>query len=162
MVNPVSVAAWFINHVDRDSGDSMTPLKLQKLLYYAQAWHLLAFDKPLFDEDMQAWAHGPVVPSVYHEFKGYGFNSIPEHKAIEEIDATSEAILSQVADIYGEFSAKRLEAMTHLEAPWRDARGGLAPEARCDSVIPKDAIKTFFQRTYGEMTDEQEATQGKD
>ena len=158
MTKPVNVAAWFINRVDRDSGDSMTPLKLQKLLYYAQAWHLLAFDKPLFDEDMQAWAHGPVVPSVYHEFKEYGFNSILEYKGAEEIDEESEAILSQVADIYGEFSAKRLEAMTHQEAPWRDARGGLAPEARCEAVIPKDAIKAYFKRTYGEMTDEQEAT----
>lgn len=157
MVNPISVAAWFVNHVDRDSGDSTTHLKVQKLLYYAQAWHLLAFDTPLFDEDMQAWAHGPVVPSVYHEFKQYGFNSIPEYKGSEEIEKASEEILSQVANIYGEFSAKRLEAMTHLEDPWRDARGELAPEARCDAVIPKDAIKIYFQRTYGEMTDEQEA-----
>ncbi|MEG0940037.1 MAG: DUF4065 domain-containing protein [Comamonas sp.] len=157
MTNPINVAAWFINHVDRDSGDSMTPLKLQKLLYYAQAWHLLAFDEPLFQEEMQAWAHGPVVPSVYHEFKTYGFNSIPEYNGAEEIDEESERILSQVADIYGEFSAKRLEAMTHMEDPWKDARRGIAPEARCDAVIPKDTIKAYFQRTYGEMTDEQNA-----
>lgn len=157
MANPVNVAAWFVNHVDRDSGDFMTPLKVQKLLYYAQAWHLLAYDKALFDEDMQAWAHGPVVPSVYQEFKAHGYDSIPKYEGAEEIEEASEAILSQVANIYGEFSAKRLEAMTHLEDPWRDARGGLPPEARCEEIIPKDAIKAYFLRTYGEMTDEQEA-----
>lgn len=60
------IAKWLLSAIDRDSGDSITPLKLQKLIYYAQAWSLALPERayPLFDEDMQAWAHGPVVESV--------------------------------------------------------------------------------------------------
>lgn len=157
MANPIDVATWFVNRIDRNSGESITHLKVQKLLYYAQAWHLLAFEKPLFTEELRAWSHGPVVPSVYHSLKEHGWNAIPELAQKDELDAEAEGILEQVLSIYGEFSAKRLEAMTHSEDPWKEARGDLQPEARCDAVISREAIKAYFKRTYGELEDEKEA-----
>ena len=57
------VARWFVNHADRASGEAITQLKLQKLVYYADAWFLANFDEPLIKEDFEAWAHGPVVPA---------------------------------------------------------------------------------------------------
>jgi len=74
---PSDAARWFINRADRLAGDDMTHLKLQKLIYFAQAWHLANTGEPLFREDMQAWTHGPVVPSVWHAYKQYQWEPIP-------------------------------------------------------------------------------------
>src|SRR5258708_4115865 len=73
----LDVANWFLAAMDRGAGDSITHLKLQKLVYYAQAWSLALRNKPLFDEDFVAWTHGPVVKSVWRRFKGYGLDAIP-------------------------------------------------------------------------------------
>ncbi len=74
---PSKVAKWFINRTNREAGDVITHLKLQKLVYYAQAWYLANFNRPLFDEDMQAWTHGPVVPSLWKEYRDCGWDGIP-------------------------------------------------------------------------------------
>ena len=74
------IAGWFVNAADRDSGEAPTHLKIQKLVYYTQAWYLANFDTPLFDEDMQAWTHGPVAPSVYEKYRGAGFDVLPREK----------------------------------------------------------------------------------
>lgn len=74
------VAKWFLSRVDRDSGDSITHLKLQKLVYYAQAWNLAHFGEPLFDEELKAWTHGPVAPSVWHEYKDSRWDALPACK----------------------------------------------------------------------------------
>ena len=63
--SPLDMAKWFINRVDRESGESITNLKLQKLLYFAQSYYLANYNKQFFNEEMQAWAHGPVVRECY-------------------------------------------------------------------------------------------------
>ena len=159
MAAPISVANWFIQRLTNpDSGDNVTHLKVQKLLYFAQAWHLLALDRPLFEEDMQAWAHGPVVPSVFQVFKGNGWEALPINGDVEGIDEESEEILEQVVDIYGDYSAKRLEQITHAEDPWVVTRGDLAPEARCERPIPRELIRDYYMRTFGDALNAQEAT----
>jgi uncharacterized phage-associated protein len=75
-VNPQLIANYFIQSVDTDSGDNITHLKLQKLMYFAQAWYLANINKVLFDEDMQAWAHGPVTPSIWHKYKENRWGSL--------------------------------------------------------------------------------------
>ncbi|HEU0080276.1 MAG TPA: type II toxin-antitoxin system antitoxin SocA domain-containing protein, partial [Longimicrobiaceae bacterium] len=69
MHSALDVAAWFLNEVDRKSGDSITNLKLQKLVYYAQAWAVTLLGRPLFEEKVEAWAHGPVGDVVYQAYK---------------------------------------------------------------------------------------------
>lgn len=160
MANPLSVAHWFVQRLtNTEAGDMVTHLRVQKLLYFAQAWHLLALNRPLFEEDMQAWAHGPVVPSVFHALKEYGWQPLPLDGNAEGIEEDSLGILEQVVDIYGDYSAKRLERMTHEEDPWRVTRGDLSPEERCERVIPLDLIRDFYLRTYGELQDGEEAPQ---
>jgi uncharacterized phage-associated protein len=140
----LDIAKWFINATDRESGDAITHLKVQKLVYYAQGWALAYFDKPLFAEDLQAWAHGPVAPSVYDHFRDAGFQAIPEQPVTRKVTGDVAALLESVNDKYGIYTAKRLERMTHAEPPWRNARGALPPEARCSNVITKDDIKAHF------------------
>lgn len=140
----LDIAKWFINSTDRESGDAITHLKVQKLVYYAQGWALAYFDKPLFAEDLEAWAHGPVAPSVYHHFRDTTYQAIPEQRVTRKVVGDAEALLESVNDKYGIYTAKRLERMTHSEEPWRRARDGIPPEARSRNIITKDDMKSFF------------------
>ncbi len=142
----LDIAKWFINATDRESGDAITHLKVQKLIYYAQGWALGRTGEPLFDEDLEAWAHGPVAMSVYHQFRDCGFDAIPSQKITRRITGEHARLLTRVNNEYGIFSAKRLEKKTHAERPWLEARGSLPPEARCKNVIVKATMRRFFER----------------
>ena len=138
------VATWFINTTDREAGDIVTHLKVQKMLYYAQGWALALLEKPLFDEDMQAWAHGPAVPSVWDKLKAFGWAEIPPQKVKRKICGDAALVLNAVNERYGIYTAKALEKRTHAETPWVRARGTLPPEARCTDIIPKEEMRAFF------------------
>lgn len=141
---PLQVANWFLANIDRDAGDLITHLKLQKLVYYAQAWSLASRGVPLFQEDIQAWAHGPVAPSVFRAFRDYGMDPIPSPARVPDLDPGAVELLEEVLDVYGEHSAKKLEMLTHREKPWREARGDLPDEARSDAVITKESMRAFY------------------
>lgn len=155
------IANWFLAAIDRDAGDAITHLKLQKLVYYAQAWSLAIpeRDKPLFDEEIQAWAHGPVAESVFHEFKGSSWEALPAPEIAPEIDEDDEEFLHEILAVFGEYSGKQLERMTHSEDPWKAARGDLPPEARSNTVIDKKLMMEFYRDLYERAGDgeEQEA-----
>lgn len=142
----VRVADWFLANVDRASGDSMTHLKLQKLVYYAQSWSLANFNRPLFEEDFQAWTHGPVAPSLWTRFKGAQWDSLPPPKTVPILARTQDAVLPEVMKEYGKFEAKFLEGMTHAEDPWKQTRGSLPIQARCTKAIPKKVIRDYYAK----------------
>lgn len=146
------IANWFLCHIDRDAGDSITHLKLQKMLYYAQAWCMVLSGKSLFEDYFEAWSHGPVLPGVYNEFKRYGFEALPSCDCVNDIQKEVENILDEVRRVYGEKSAKYLEELTHHEAPWIEARNGLPLEVRCSNIILKENMLRF----YSEMLQENE------
>jgi uncharacterized phage-associated protein len=115
------VADYFLANVDEDAGDNLSNLKLQKLLYYAQGLHVAMHDgDPLFSETIFAWEHGPVVESIYFRYKTYGWQGInrPALFDIDEYPPENRELLDVVFRVYGQFSAKRLELMTHGEPPW--------------------------------------------
>lgn len=139
------IAIWFLrkNRIVRDEADadSISNLKLQKLLYYAQGCYLAITNKPLFDEEILAWKHGPVVYEVYQDYKKYGSYGIPDDKLeIVDIDEYTENILNQVYDIFGQYSAWGLRNMTHQEKPWK--------ETKQNDVIDLDLIKEYFKENY--------------
>jgi uncharacterized phage-associated protein len=140
----LDVAHWFINQVDRECGDSITHLKVQKLLYFAQAYYLANFSKPLINEDFEAWVHGPVIRAVYDAFSGNGSSSLDSVKTDFNPSASVENYLVSFYDKYGALSAKKLEALSHKHQPWIDAREGYQPYDRCEVIITKEAIKTFY------------------
>lgn len=144
LLSPFDVANWFLCNMDREAGDSITHLKLQKLIYYSQAWALVLNGKPLFEEDFEAWTHGPVIPEVYEQYKDFGFNALPACDCKNEVTKQQEYVLLEVKRVYGEKSAKYLEDLTHHEAPWIHARGNLPLEARCNNIISKDAMHAFY------------------
>jgi uncharacterized phage-associated protein len=139
------VANFFLRAVDADAGDSMTNLRLQKLLYFAQAWHLANFDSPLFEDDFQAWVHGPVIPRIYQKYKHCGFHPIPGPFPTPRLDAQTAELLAEVWDVYGSYSPTGLEDLTHRDQPWLDARAGHPPGEPCRNVISEAAIQSYYK-----------------
>lgn len=136
--NVTEIANWFINELHPE------PLKLQKLLYFAQGYSYAFNDKPLFDEDIEAWVHGPVVPSVYYKYKNFVFNPITiEHENVNLDNETLE-ILNYVKNNFSKYDSKYLEEMTHNQEPWILSREGLDPDERSDKTISKESISAFF------------------
>lgn len=142
--NAYDVANFFVKRF-QEAGDPLTNLKLQKLLYYSQGWHLAMMDQPLFDERIEAWPHGPVVPPVYGSFKQYQWNPITATAAEPSLPEPVAAHLTNVMDVYGVHGAYYLERLTHQEPPWREARGNLSPTDPCNNVILHESMKTFFR-----------------
>jgi len=143
---PTVLAKWFINRVDREAGDTITHLKLQKLLYYAQAWHLANTGEPLFDEEIQAWTHGPVVPSVWRAYREKRWEPLELVDRLPDLNKYTQNYLDRVFQVYGGFTAKRLELMTHNEDPWKEARGDLPLEASCQNVISHDTMRRYYRK----------------
>lgn len=135
------VAKYFLAKSDEEAGDAITNLKLQKLVYYAQGFSLVLLNRPLFNEPIEAWTHGPVVSSLYDEYKKYGSNTIPIPTDVDFSTYSKEEkeLMDEVYDVYGQYSAWRLREMTHEEPPWKDAYAD-SP----GSVIPHDSMKRFF------------------
>ena len=144
-VSPREIAKWFVLQTDHDAGNATTHLKVQKLVYYAQGWSMAKLGAPLFDEDLEAWAHGPVARSVWEEYKSYGFDPLPRRRLARRLDGDVTRLLVAVDDKYSEYSAKGLERKTHNERPWLEARGNLPPEANCENIISKETMKAFFK-----------------
>lgn len=149
MYNIEDVANWFL------SKESMTPKKLQKLLYYAYAWYLTLqnesseeLDNKLFDEEFEAWVHGPVVYSIYDKYRHKGYNEIEKFEGqLPQFDEDTLDILEQVWDEYGHFNGNELESITHQESPWINARKGYGPLDRCNEVInDKDIYECYIKR----------------
>jgi len=147
----LDVANWFIDQFDKESGDVVTHLKLQKLLYYSECWCQLLLDRELFYENIEAWAHGPVVREVFNEFKSSGWEPLNVNRKLVDFDEDVVDVLEQVLEAYGNVSAKALEQMTHQDQPWKEARGSLSPEARCSNIMSKENMKKYFMKKYGDQ-----------
>lgn len=124
---------------EANGGDSLTNLKLQKLLYYQQGYHLAIFDTPLFEEKVEAWMYGPVVPVVYDIYAQYGAASLPDVDTPITLTDEEEKLFNEVYDAYREFSAIGLMNRTHKEKPWKDA----TPHDRGTEITQK-ALKEYF------------------
>lgn len=132
--------------------ESPSPMKLQKLCYYAQGY-LLAESGELFPEDFQAWQHGPVIPELYKKYAEYQWKSIDVTIPEESLDASVMEAVSDIVIAYGRYDGAALSTMTHREAPWIDARGDLAESEGSNEIIPKESLKKFFAeklRAHGE------------
>lgn len=139
------VSEYTIRHFNTRKQE-ITNLKLQKLLYYSQAWFLAIYGKPLFRERIEAWVHGPAVPPVFGEFKSYKWNSIDRLCNEATLPASCRAHVDEVLGVYGGFGPKQLEILTHREDPWREARAGLSEVASSHNVISHESMKRYYRK----------------
>jgi uncharacterized phage-associated protein len=124
----------------------MSAMKLQKLMYYAQSWNLVWEEEPLFDDDFEAWANGPVLPALYNLHRGM-FKV--DAALFSDADGSSlgveeKANVDKVLGFYGDHTAQWLSNLTHQEQPWLTSRDGLEPGASSNKVIPKSAMHEYY------------------
>lgn len=149
MLTCYNVAEFFI-HLANNTGSYISNLKLQKLVYYAQAWYLGIYGTPLFEEDFEAWVHGPVIPALYREYKEFGWKPILKEVQEPELSEEIKSFLDEVASIYFSCDAYELERMTHQEDPWIQARGGLPIDTPCNEMISKESMREYYKARASE------------
>jgi uncharacterized phage-associated protein len=139
--NVLDIANKIIRYVSTgEYGDSVTNMKLQKLLYYHQGYHLAYFGEPMFDDEIEAWMYGPVVPNVYNHYKGYGNSSLNYDDNAIELSEKEEKLFKEVMRVYGDYSAIGLMNLTHKEKPWKETPIGVG------NVISTKSMEEFFKK----------------
>lgn len=130
--------------------EEITPLALQKILYFVQSIYIFRYERPLFEENCIAWVHGPVYEPVYNLFKSFRYNPIDDDRfsilknRFNELDNEEKNVIDDVIETFGRYSGKVLEQITHLETPWLKARKGYDINELSAEEIPIGDIKEYF------------------
>jgi uncharacterized phage-associated protein len=143
MANVHDVAAYILT-----KRGSMTAMKLEKLVYYSQAWSLVWDERPLFPERVEAWANGPVVRELYDQHRGQFIVTRWPWGNPSALTTDERNTVDAVMDFYGKQSALWLSNLTHQEDPWINARHGLGPGQRGASEITHADMAEY----YGSLT----------
>ncbi len=131
--------------------EEVTPLALQKMLYYAQGVCMTIFNKELFPEECLAWEHGPVFRDVYDVFRSFKYSPIDDSRFVifknqyNDLGEAEKKVIETVVDSFGLYSGKTLERLTHNETPWQDAYEPCFPFEQ-SKVISKESIKDYFKK----------------
>lgn len=143
MANVFEVAKYIL-----EKHGEMTAMKLQKLVYYSQAWHAVWEEMPLFENEIQAWINGPVVPDLYELHRGQFIVSptdIPFSSQTNNISDVEKENIDKVLTFYGNKSSQWLSDLTHSEEPWIEARKGLVPNQRGSRVITLSSMAEYYE-----------------
>ena len=148
MSEPVSVfdVAKYIYEKFRTSPSKLTAMKLHKLLYYCQAWSLVWDEEPIFHEEIQAWANGPVIKELYDKQREREMTYVERvfHGQSSKLNEVQKDTVDHVLEAYGNKTAQWLSDLTHLENPWKDARIGLIAGERGCSVISLKSLHEYY------------------
>lgn len=143
MATAHDVAAYILSKTGE-----ITAMKLQKLVYYSQAWSLVWDEEPLFEERIEAWVNGPVVPDLYKRHRGlFKVSSWPGGDPGKLTDSQRQTI-DAVLGYYGDKSSQWLSDLTHREAPWIEARRGLDPGDPGNREIGHAALAEYYSSPY--------------
>jgi uncharacterized phage-associated protein len=169
MMRNISDIAKYLGLSLLSKGLSVSPLKLQKMLYYTQAWYMVFFGKynTLFTENPQAWVNGPVYPDIFLEYKDKT-NDMCEHLRAKDFDCTDDTVseeagklaktmeltedeikcIDSIIMLYGSKSQNQLIFMTHAESPWADQRKGLSPFDYSQREISLESMYHYYKARY--------------
>lgn len=135
-----------------NTATSADVLKIQKLLYYCQAWHLAFYNAPLFRGRFEAWVHGPVNRKIYDRFRDRSMYGVVTDADIGSDIATLNSFpgddafhVKGVLEAYGHLSGTQLEQLTHNEVPWQSARGDLSPNQRCNTELDEGLMASYYR-----------------
>ena len=143
--------------------EEVTPLMLQKLLYFIQGVYSALYGKPIFEEDCRAWVHGPVYPEVYELFRDFKYNPIDDARfalfegTTDALTVEEKAVIDLVLNTFGMYGGKVLEQITHNEDPWKDARKGYEDSIPSSELLSKERIMRYYMtinQKYGLKTEE--------
>lgn len=142
MANVFNVAKYILSKTGH-----VSTMKLQKLCYYSQAWSLVWDDRPLFPEEFEAWANGPVCRRLFDVHRGqFSINEddIPGNLLGDALCTTQKDTIDAVLEHYGSKDAQWLSTLTHMEDPWKNARHGYAPGMSCEETISKASMAEYY------------------
>ena len=135
------IAAYIASKIE------VTPLALQKILYYSQGFYMAFFGKSLIKDDCQAWVHGPVFPDIYEKYRAFGRDVIQidvDYDIEDILDDDRRELLNAIINYFGYYSGPALEKMSHIELPWMTARIGLQTDENSNNIISRKSIKDYF------------------
>lgn len=136
--------AEYICEKFKNISPNLTAMKLQKLVYYCQVWSLVWNEEPIFYEEIQAWANGPIIKELYDKHRGsFYIDSISGGNSYK-LDETQKDTIDRVISAYGDKTAQWLSELTHLENPWKDARGGLDEGDRGSCTISLSSLHEYY------------------
>ncbi len=149
-VSAMQVAQYFIDRANKEQSP-ITNKKLQKLVYYAQVWSLVLNKQKLFGERIEAWVHGPAIPVLYRRFSSFEANPISLDTSELQFSFTKKQreVLDAVWSVYGKYNADYLEALTHSELPWQEARKDLPAAQASNNIIDLNIAKDFYAAKLG-------------
>ena len=139
--NIEDLAKWFL------AKESMTHKKLQKLCYYAVAWGYALMNKPIV-KNCDFEVHGPVSEILYKKYKKYGWNNIEKERKAPKFPSDIETLLNSVWETYGSKDGNELEALSHSEQPWKEARANLKEDERGNVKISPKSMRIYYQSIY--------------
>lgn len=140
MANVFDVARYIL-----EQRGEMSTMKLQKLCYYSQAWALVWDDKPLFDEEFEAWANGPVCRELFSKTKGqFSVTADDETGGQGNLTDGEKRTINEVLNSYGDKNAQWLSDLTHMEDPWNEAREGIPSGVGCNRIITKESMAMYY------------------
>lgn len=139
MANVFDVAKYIL-----EKQGSMTTMKLQKLVYYSQAWSLVWDEKPLFAEEIQAWASGPVVRDLYNHHRGAYLIPDIQKGNVDNLTKEQRETTDAILEAYGDKPAQWLADLTHMEKPWNEAREGFDPGDNCENEITPASLAEYY------------------
>ena len=131
--------------------EEVTPLMLQKLLYFIQGVYSALYGRPIFTEDCRAWVHGPVYPEVYDLFRDFKYNPIDDARfallegTTDALNEDEKKVIDLVANTFGMYGGKVLERITHNEDPWKNARKGYGDTIPSSELLPKKSIMRYYE-----------------
>lgn len=146
MVSALDIAKYLLELAEREpEPELISNLRLQKLLYYVQGWHLAQHRRPIFAESIEGWKHGPVVRNVYRSLKGQDRDSVTSAQLNgQPLPIHEQVFVDSIWEAYKGYSASRLYQMTHREQPWIEARAGLSEADPGDTPLSHDTMFDFF------------------
>lgn len=140
MANVFDVAKYIL-----EKQGTMSAMKLQKLCYYAQAWSLVWDDIPLFNEEFEAWANGPVCRELFFKTQGkFSASATDETGGQDNLTENEMDTINKVLEHYGKQNAQWLSQLTHMEDPWNKARVGVAAGVGCNHIITKESMALYY------------------
>ncbi len=143
--------------------EEVTPLMLQKILYFIQGIYSALYGRPIFAEDCRAWIHGPVYPEVYDLFRDFKYNPIDDARfallkgTADALTDDEKKVINLVVNTFGMYGGKVLERITHNEAPWKEARKGYGDSIPSSELLPKERIMRYYiaiNQKYGIDTED--------
>lgn len=153
------VADYVIFKLKSEDNISLINLKLQKLSYYIQAWHIGIRKKKFFNGDFEAWIHGPVNVDLFHRFRenkslysDIELNDIVNKDFLNSFSPKDKKFIDFILENYAKFSGVELETMTHKELPWKETRKGFDPTELCNKVIPDTLLLDYYGKKWKEIS----------